>query len=201
MSRRVIVIVLALSGLLPASPASGISAVPDVETEVPELVLVFPQDQAVTRFRSTFGDPRHNHRHQGNDLFAPKMTPVYAAADGVVTRIRTSGNAGRYLVITHAGGWETWYLHLNNDTPGTDDGAADERYTYAPGIEVGAFVRAGDLIAYVGDSGNTEDSSPHTHFELRYRGRAVDPYPYLAPAFERAALAARLAWLGTIPLD
>ena len=190
------VVVAAVAVALPAW-----AAVPILDEPTPEFTVVFPQDVTVTRFRSTFGDPRAGHRHQGNDLFAPKGTPVYAIADGMVTALRTSGNAGRYLVVTHGDGWESWYMHLNNDRPGTDDGEADPSLTYGPGIEVGAFVVAGQLIAYVGDSGNAEDSPSHTHFELHYRGEPVDPYPYLAPAADRARLAVRLAWLATIPLD
>lgn len=200
MTRRLGVLVAAVATIaVVALPSSA--AVPLLDDPTPGFTVVFPQDVTATEFRSTFGDPRAGHRHQGNDLFAPKGSPVYAIADGVVTAVRTSGNAGRYLVITHGGGWESWYMHLNNDHPGTDDGDADSRFTYAPGVEVGTFVTAGELVAYVGDSGNAEDSPAHTHFELHYQKRPVDPFPYLAPAAERARLALRLAWLATLPLD
>ncbi|MFO7547510.1 MAG: M23 family metallopeptidase [Acidimicrobiia bacterium] len=157
------------------------------------VIQAFPQDPQVTSFSSTFGAPRSGgRRHEGTDLMAPKMTPVYAAADGVVTRIATQRRAGRYLVIDHGDEWETWYVHLNNDTPGTNDGRADWANTVVPGIEVGTQVAAGQHVAWLGDSGNAEGGSPHTHFEIQRNGRSIDPYPYLVPAYE-AAMAARAA--------
>jgi murein DD-endopeptidase MepM/ murein hydrolase activator NlpD len=154
------------------------------------VIQVFPQDPEVTTFTSTFGAPRSGgRRHEGTDLMAPKMTPVYAAADGVVVRIATQRRAGRYLVIDHGDGWETWYVHLNNDTPGTNDGRADWTSTVVPGIEVGTPVVAGQHVAWVGDSGNAEGGTPHTHFEIQRNGRSIDPYPYLVPAYEMALAA------------
>jgi hypothetical protein len=78
------------------------------------------------------------------------MLPVVAAADGVV---RWIGSECCILSIDHGGGWETWYIHLNNDTPGTDDGLG---WGIAPGIERGTSVHQGQLIGWVGDSGNAE---------------------------------------------
>lgn len=149
-----------------------------------DLTIVFPQDPLVTEFADSYGAPRAGHRHQGNDLMAPKGTEVYAIADGVVVWIRDRGTAGRYVAIEHADGWESWYMHLNNDTPGTDDGAAPLELGVA--VEVGEEVEAGQLIGWVGDSGNAEGSSPHTHFELHRNGRAIDPYLHLIDAFQRA---------------
>ena len=126
---------------------------------------------------------------------APKHTPVYAVADGVVSIMRKSGMAGYWIGVEHAGGVESWYMHLNNDTPGTDDGRANIDEVYAPGIEVGTFVAAGQLIGYVGDSGNAERSGSHTHFELRIDGRAIDPYPLLVDAYERSL---EIAWLSRL---
>lgn len=149
----------------------------------------FPQEMSKTEFTSSFGAPRSGGRsHQGVDLMAPKMTEVYALADGTVTVIGTSRLAGRYLIVEHDADWETYYIHLNDDTPGTNDGAAAWSLTVVPGIEVGSQVVAGQHIAWVGDSGNAA-GSPHTHFELHYQGRAIDPYPYLMAAWEQDQLA------------
>jgi murein DD-endopeptidase MepM/ murein hydrolase activator NlpD len=153
----------------------------------PDTDFVFPQDPLVTTFTSSFGAPRSGGRsHQGNDLMAPKMTPVYAIADGVVQRIKDGGLSGRMISVEHASGWESWYMHLNNDTPGTDDGSAGWSYTLAGGIQEGVWVEAGRLIGFVGDSGNAEGAGAHTHFELHKGGRAVDPYRYLRAAHDRA---------------
>lgn len=157
---------------LPASAAESIE-------------LSFPQEPTVTEFTDSWGAARSGHSHQGNDLMAPKMTEVYAAADGVVRWVRDrSGSAGRYVAIEHGDGWETWYMHLNNDTPGTDDGSAPLEIGVV--VKAGDVVEAGDLIGWVGDSGNAEGSSSHTHFELHRNGRPIDPYTYLLAALERA---------------
>lgn len=159
---------------LPAHARSGIE-------------LIFPQDPLVTEFVSSYGAARSGGRsHAGNDLMAPKMTEVRAVAPGVVTTMKNGPRSGYLIIIEHAGGWESYYMHLNNDRPGTDDGRADHHHTYHPGIEVGSEVVAGQVIAYVGDSGNAEWAGPHTHFELHHGGRPVNPYPYLVEAYERA---------------
>jgi murein DD-endopeptidase MepM/ murein hydrolase activator NlpD len=117
---------------------------------------------------------------------APKLTLVYAVADGFVESIAESSRAGRYLIIRHGGGWRSWYVHLNNDNVNTDDGQAPWSLTVS--VEEGDQVSAGDLIGFVGDSGNAEWTGSHTHFELDLNGQSVDPYPYLAAALERALL-------------
>lgn len=168
---------LAILGMaVPALPAAGAE---------PPFEIVFPQEWEATDFRSTFGDGRSGGRaHKGNDLMAPRMTEVYAAADGVVIHVGTNRLSGRNLRIQHEEAWTTHYVHLNNDNPGTDDGAAPWSLTVAPGIEVGTEVEAGQLIAWVGDSGNAEWTASHTHFELRRNGTAINPYQLLRDAFE-----------------
>lgn len=171
-----------LVGLLPVTAAGA--------AEGDEFGILFPQEAVVTHFTDSWGAARSGHRHQGNDLMAPKMTEVYAVADGTVSWIRDRGTAGRYVVIDHGDGWESWSMHLNNDTPGTDDGRAP----MALGVVVseGDKVVAGQLIGYVGDSGNAEGSSPHTHFELHFNGSAIDPHSYLVAAYSDAVVAERL---------
>ena len=112
--------------------------------------------------------------HEGVDVMAPKMTEVYAVADATVSWV---GSRCCSVFLQHDDGWWSWYIHLNNDTPGTDDGLA---WGIAEGIVPGARVTAGQLIGWVGDSGNAEDTAPHLHFELHdaYAVK-VDPYPSL----------------------
>lgn len=146
----------------------------------PSLHLVFPQDPLLTWFLPTYGAVKPDGRiHLGIDLMAPKLSPVYAISDGTVSRIAQSPRAGRHAIVEHADGWQSWYLHLNNDGAGRDNGRADWSMTMADGIEEGVTVSAGQHIAFVGDSGNAEGAQSHTHFELHLGRRTVNPYPYL----------------------
>jgi len=77
---------------------------------------------------------------------------VVAVADGTVTWMHDElGGRCCALELEHAGGWRTAYIHLNNDTPGTDDG---QGWGFAPGMAPGVNVTKGQLIGYLGDSGN-----------------------------------------------
>ena len=153
----------------------------------PPFEIRFPQETDKTSFSDDWGARRSGGRgHIGTDLMADaKMTEVYAAANGVVVKVNESPRAGRYLIIEHAEGWETYYIHLNNDGVDDDSGEGPWALTLAPGVEEGASVEAGQLIGWGGDSGNAEHNSPHTHFELHFNGRPLNPYPYLEAAFER----------------
>ena len=133
-------------------------------------------------FSSSFGAPRPGGRsHQGNDIISEKMTPVVAVTAGMVIGAPdTPGEGCCYVKLRHDDGSHTVYIHLNNDTPGTDDG---QGWGLAEGIIVGAHVEAGAVIGYVGDSGNAEDTTPHLHFEYHPPGSdAVDPYQLLRDA-------------------
>jgi Ca2+-binding RTX toxin-like protein len=147
--------------------------------------LVFPVDApATTGGRTHFWDSRPSGIHHAQDIMADKMTPVFAVADGTVRYVNWSSNPNDLnpdrccsLSITHDDGWGSVYIHLNNDTEGTDDG---EGWGIAPGILPGTHVERGQLIGWVGDSGNAENTMPHLHFELiDYYGTYVDAYPSL----------------------
>ncbi len=141
-------------------------------------------------YTDTFGAPRSGGRtHAGTDLMADKMTPVVAVADGYIGGTYGEGGVGGWfhgegqccaMTIEHDDGWSSWYIHLNNDTPGTDDGLG---WGFADGIEPGVRVTAGQLVGWVGDSGNAEWTAPHLHFELHDpEGAIVNPYPHLVEA-------------------
>jgi len=150
------------------------------------VLLRFPQLDPDTSWHYSFGDDRDGgeRRHRGADLFGAKHTPVVAVAEGTVVRYGTGNRAGHYVVVEHEGGWESIYIHLNNDNYGTDDGAVTLSDALAPGIVPGAEVEAGQVLGWVGDSGNAEGTSPHTHFELWLEDHLADPHACLDQAWK-----------------
>jgi murein DD-endopeptidase MepM/ murein hydrolase activator NlpD len=139
-------------------------------------------------FANTFGAPRDGgrRRHAGIDIFAEKGVPVLAVGNGVVEKMGVERLAGQYVVVRHDNGWRSKYLHLNNDTPGTEDGLA---LGYEEGLAVGDRVVAGTVIGYVGNSGNAESTAPHLHFSLHQPDRLpVNPYRALVAAPEVAPI-------------
>jgi len=160
------------------SPAQAAGDPGYVYGQVVDYPLVFPAAEPhVLGTGSHFWAYRPLGTHHAQDIMADKMTEVYAVASGTVTWI---GSACCTLTITHDDGWESHYIHLNNDTPGTDDGAG---WGIAPGIARWSRVERGQLIGWVGDSGNAEGTSPHLHFELWAPGDvAVDSFASLEEA-------------------
>lgn len=189
-SRRALAIVavaLAATSLAataaPRADAAMISGIAPAVSEPAFLIEEFPNQSEDVEFFDSWGARRPGgRRHKGIDIHSPKGSPVVAVADGFVIARKWHRDSGFYLKIAHADGWVSSYVHLNNDRPGTDDGAGGEGAAFAPGIEVGAFVRAGDLIGYVGDSGNAEGTVSHTHFSLELEGTKINPYPFLVEA-------------------
>lgn len=148
----------------------------------------FPHDSTDVEFGDEFGVFAKDRVHRGIDVFSPKGVPVVAVADGFVVEMRRGATAGFYLEILHADGFSTLYLHLNNDTPGTDDGRGGWSTAFAPDLAVGDYVEAGQTVGFVGDSGNAEDTAPQTHFELHRWGQPTDPYPFLTHAWDDSEL-------------
>lgn len=150
--------------------------------------IIFPINGEYQPFGDSYGDPRSGGRtHEGIDILADKMTPLVAAVDGVVTFAPVSEPYWGYaLHIRDDDGWEYRYLHINNDTPGTDDNGGGFQYAFAPGIKQGVRVTQGQLVSYVGDSGNAEWVVAHLHFEIHkpggWSGAAINPYPSLLVA-------------------
>lgn len=122
--------------------------------------------------------------HHATDIFANKHTPLVAAVDGTITYVGYPQPSWGYMIqITDADGYEYNYLHINNDNPGTDDGRGDGMFAYASDMKQGNKVAKGQLIGYVGDSGNAEDTPPHLHFEIyRPNGTPVNPYEEIKSA-------------------
>jgi hypothetical protein len=159
------------------APTITISGPPDI---------IFPVE-GVANFSDDFGDGRSGGRlHEGNDLMAPKMTPILAARGGrIVSAPTTEPSYGYTISIAGDDGYKYNYLHINNDNPGTDDGQGGSQYAYALGISSGITVIQGQQIAWVGDSGNAEATASHLHFEIRLADdAAINPYQYLNAALK-----------------
>lgn len=172
-------------------PQAAEAIVPASATQF--VIKAFPHETAIVRFSDTWGASRSGGRgHTGTDIMSPKGTWVVAVDDGIVERLDWNRLSGWNIMIRHADGWTSHYLHLNNDTPGTDDGEGGEETAFVEGLDVGSFVKAGDVIGFVGDSGNAEHTGSHTHFELHVDGRKVDPYPFLEEAMDRKERASEL---------
>jgi hypothetical protein len=147
--------------------------------------LIFPVVAKVS-YVDDFGDPRWQGRHEGNDLMAPKRSPVVAVESGRVVKWTSSRSAGCMLYLHGKSGTEYMYVHLNNDLTLRNDnrGGCRNGIAYAPGLRSNQQVQAGQLIAYVGDSGDANGIASHLHFELHPNGgRAVSPYRRLRGAF------------------
>jgi len=128
--------------------------------------IVFPVLGTVS-YHDDFGAPRVDHTHEGNDIMAPKLRPLVAAVDGIVNWVQYPEPSWGYAIsLRDSEGYQYWYLHINNDNPGTDDGLGGGLNAYVPDIINGAKVVKGQQIGWVGDSGNAEGTSPHLHFEI-----------------------------------
>ena len=169
----------------PELPASSLPTEP--EGGWPIRTIAFPVYGPV-RFDDDWGACRGGstcpRRHIGNDVIGARLQPLVAAATGVVTHlVDNHPTAGYGLVITDADGWDYRYYHVNNDTPGTDDAADDGTWRFVTGLGVGSAVVAGQVVAFMGDSGNAETSVPHLHFEIHQPdGSPINPHQSLRVA-------------------
>jgi len=185
----------ATSALKPASPglpvpslpppppvASGTSAMTDTELgvatalELQQLraVLDVPvQGMPRTALRDNYSEARAGHTHEALDIMAPLGTPVLSATDGKVTKLHESKAGGHMVYAADATDrFILMYAHLDR---------------YADGVTAGMPLRKGQLIGYVGQSGNA--ATPHLHFAIArgkpsvkwWKGTPVNPYPLLAP--------------------
>lgn len=117
------------------------------------------------RLTSPFGwrdDPFTGARrfHAGIDLAAPVGTPIRAAMAGKVSSVGVNAIYGKYVIVTHSGGYQTWYAHLND-------------YATVKGKQVAQ----GERIGFLGNTGYS--TGPHLHFSIFKNGRAVDPLRFL----------------------
>ncbi|WP_460813036.1 M23 family metallopeptidase [Luteimonas pelagia] len=155
--------------------AAGTGAAATTPPAAPVLVgnLAIPvAGVAATDLVDTFDDRRGSERiHEALDIMAPAGTPVFAVADGHVEKLFDSDNGGLTIYqFEPTGRYAYYYAHLQR---------------YAPGLDEGDRVRRGQVIGYVGSTGNASPDAPHLHFgifrlgpEKRWwEGTAVNPYP------------------------
>lgn len=119
--------------------------------------------------RSRYGYRRHpifgDYRlHTGTDLAARSGTPIYAGGDGIVEMAQWYSGYGRYVELRHANGYNTAYGHMS---------------AIADGISPGARVTQGQVIGYVGSTG--QSTGPHLHYEIKINGNTVDPLAVKLP--------------------
>ena len=107
--------------------------------------------------------------HEGVDIFAPKKTPVIAAADGFITKVDNGGLGGKTVWMRVAGkNISLYYAHLDQQL-----------------VESGQIVRKGDTLGLVGNTGNAKHTPSHLHFGIYTYGGAVDPWPFINNNIER----------------
>lgn len=115
-------------------------------------------------YTNTFGAPRmvgteYYHRHEGTDIFALRGTPLVAVVDGILERVGNDLLGGLGLWVRSPGdGWSYYYAHLSG---------------YAPGVRSGMFARKGQVIGYIGNTGNAKGGPTHLHFETHLPGGKV----------------------------
>ncbi len=114
-------------------------------------------------------DPRDggSRVHKGIDIFAPHGTQIVAAADGIISFIGDQPKGGHCLWLTTEAGTSFYYAHLDR---------------WAPGLYEGMEVQAGDLLGFVGNTGNAIHTPSHLHFGINQNDEMVNPYPLLTHA-------------------
>ena len=157
----------------PAPPAAV--APPPTGLSAPDALLIPVAGVSAGQLTDTFNDTRDGvRRHEALDIMAARGTPVLAASDGVVAKLFTSVPGGLTIYeFDPTGTYAYYYAHLDH---------------YAAGLAEGKVLRRGDLIAYVGSTGNASADAPHLHFAIFvlgparqwWKGTAIDPYPLLA---------------------
>jgi murein DD-endopeptidase MepM/ murein hydrolase activator NlpD len=164
---------------IPGAPPEIVRAAPEVTARLTQGGYVFPVF-GTAAFGDTFGAFRADVAgkwHHGEDLVAPLGTPLLAVADGTLFSVGWNDIGGWRLWLRDDGGNAFYYAHLD---------------AYSPLAVAGRRVKAGDVLGFVGDSGDADGGLPHLHFEIHpvalvslgYDG-AVAPYPFLV-AWRRA---------------
>jgi murein DD-endopeptidase MepM/ murein hydrolase activator NlpD len=155
-----------------AAPAASVS---DAERELSAKQLMIPvQGVRANQLVRSFADARTGHEHEAIDILAPRNTPVLAVEDGTIAKLFLSKLGGNTIYqFDPSQRFCYYYAHLER---------------YADGLKEGDAVRRGQVIGYVGTSGNAPPNTPHLHFAISilnadhhwWEGTAVDPYDVLS---------------------
>lgn len=140
-------------------------------TQEPDRKIAMPlEDVSKRQIADTWGAPRGTgRRHEGQDIFAPRGTPVLSATNGYIYNIGENSLGGQTVSVISAGGRIYYYAHLDK---------------YAPNIEVRDRVTTHTVLGYVGTTGNAAGTPPHLHFGIYTMSGAINPLPLLT---DRAA--------------
>ena len=143
----------------------------------PRTTVSIPSRMPLGNARLSSGYGMRNHpviggrrNHKGVDLAAPTGTPIYATADGIVSKAERFSSYGLYISIEHGARLQTRFAHMSKLA-----------------VSAGERVRKGDVIGYVGSTGRS--TGPHLHYEVRIDGRAVNPIPYMVESEAQQAFA------------
>jgi peptidoglycan LD-endopeptidase LytH len=155
---------------------AALGTTPVASLPMPALFGVAPTDLS-----PNFGDPRTNHPHQGEDIMAVKGTPIVSPTAAVVLRLEQGATEGNGIYTVNPGGETFVYYHLDR---------------YAEGIAAGQVLAPGDIIGYVGNTGDAAGGPAHIHFEIHdSSGTPIDPFPRLTGEF---TLQEKIAYLAKI---
>ena len=123
-------------------------------------------------YTDDFGDSRGSRTHEGNDLMSPCGTPAVAVVAGTVS-LDYGDRSGWMVTLT---GKSSWYRYIHMGVRG------DARSAFAKGLRNGSTVKKGQVISYVGRTGDAASAPCHLHFELHFGTRVVTPYRWLQAA-------------------
>lgn len=140
------------------------------DDEVDEFPIPILFGVSLNQLTKNYGDPRGGgtRSHEGLDIMAAKGAYIVSPTEAVVTRVGSGSSSGKYVNTANPGGETFIYMHLDD---------------IADGVKAGTELKKGDLIGYVGNTGNASGGAPHLHFEVRDGREATDPYPRITKEF------------------
>jgi murein DD-endopeptidase MepM/ murein hydrolase activator NlpD len=168
------------------SPAAGVTSpsLPEPQRSIesdsgapapdrPDGLLLPVRDVERSALRDSFDEARGERVHRAIDISAPRGTPVVAVDDGTIAKLFESQYGGLTVYqFDRTRSWSYYYAHLDG---------------YAPDLREGQVVRKGDLLGFVGTTGNAPPDAPHLHFQIYrltaektwWEGEPINPYPLL----------------------